>query len=146
MAWLKSLLGPRLIMAHPGAGVARVAINIPRQLYNQSSMFGAMTMGTTMQVIAEPRRQAILDLLREEELPVGELVRRLGVSQPLMSKHLRVLKDAGLVEVRADAQRRLYRIRPEPLAEIDHWLAPYRELWSTSLDRLERHLDSRRNG
>ncbi len=79
------------------------------------------------------------------ELPVGELVRRLGLSQPLMSKHLRVLKDAGLVEVRADAQRRLYRIRPEPLAEIDHWLAPYRELWSTSLDRLERHLDSRRN-
>ncbi len=99
-----------------------------------------------MQVIAEPRRQAILDLLREEELPVGELVRRLGVSQPLMSKHLRALKDAGLVEVRADAQRRLYRIRPEPLAEIDHWLAPYRELWSASLDRLERHLDnSRRN-
>jgi DNA-binding transcriptional ArsR family regulator len=104
-----------------------------------------MTMGTTMQVIAEPRRQAILGLLREEELPVGELVRRLGMSQPLMSKHLRVLKDAGLVEVRADAQRRLYRIRPEPLAEIDQWLAPYRELWSTSLDRLERHLDSRRN-
>ena len=98
-----------------------------------------------MQVIAEPRRVAILDLLREEELPVGELVRRLGMSQPLMSKHLRVLKDAGLVEVRAEAQRRLYRIRPEPLAEIDHWLAPYRELWSTSLDRLERHLDSRRS-
>jgi DNA-binding transcriptional ArsR family regulator len=104
-----------------------------------------MAMETTMQVIAEPRRQAILDLLREEELPVGELVRRLGMSQPLMSKHLRVLKDAGLVEVRADAQRRLYRIRPEPLAEIDHWLAPYRELWSASLDRLERHLDTRRN-
>ena len=62
-----------------------------------------------------------------------------------MSKHLRELKDAGLVEVRADAQRRLYRIRPEPLAEIDHWLAPYRELWSASLDQLERHLDSRRN-
>jgi DNA-binding transcriptional ArsR family regulator len=104
-----------------------------------------MAMGTTMQVIAEPRRQAILDLLREAELPVGELVRRLGMSQPLMSKHLRVLKDAGLVEVRADAQRRLYRIRPEPLAEIDHWLAPYRELWSASLDRLEQHLDTRRN-
>ena len=98
-----------------------------------------------MQVIAEPRRQAILDLLREAELPVGELVRRLGMSQPLMSKHLRVLKDAGLVEVRADAQRRLYRIRPEPLAEIDHWLAPYRELWGASLDRLEQHLESRRN-
>jgi DNA-binding transcriptional ArsR family regulator len=104
-----------------------------------------MAMGTTLQVIAEPRRQAILDVLREEELPVGELVRRLGMSQPLMSKHLRVLKDAGLVQVRADAQRRLYRVRPEPLAELDDWLAPYRELWSTSLDRLERHLDSRRN-
>jgi DNA-binding transcriptional ArsR family regulator len=104
-----------------------------------------MTMGTTMQVIAEPRRQAILDLLREEELPVGELVRRLGVSQPLMSKHLRVLKDAGLVEVRADAQRRLYRIRPEPLAELDDWLAGYRRLWTTSLDRLEEHLTRRRN-
>ena len=104
-------------------------------------MLVLMTMGTTMQVIAEPRRQAILDVLRAEELPVGELVRRLGMSQPLMSKHLRVLKDAGLVAVRADAQRRLYRIRPEPLAEIDHWLAPYRELWNTSLDRLERHLD-----
>ena len=104
-----------------------------------------MTMGTTMQVIAEPRRHAILDLLREEELPVGELVRRLGVSQPLMSKHLRALKDAGLVEVRADAQRRLYRIRPEPLAELDAWLASYRVLWAGRLDRLEEHLDQRRN-
>src|ERR1700733_6974962 len=102
-----------------------------------------MTMGTTLQVIAEPRRQAILDVLREEELPVGELVRRLGMSQPLMSKHLRVLKDAGLVSVRADAQRRLYRIRPEPLAEIDHWLPPYRELWDTSPDPLARPPDSR---
>src|ERR1700722_5890095 len=98
-----------------------------------------MAMGTTLQVIAEPRRQAILDLLRDGELPVGDLVDRLGMSQPLVSKHLRVLKDAGLVQVRADAQRRLYRIRPEPLAEIDRWLAPYRELWSTSLDRLQRH-------
>jgi DNA-binding transcriptional ArsR family regulator len=104
-----------------------------------------MTMGTTLQVIAEPRRQAILDLLREGELPVGELVQRLGLSQPLVSKHLRVLKDAGLVQVRVDAQRRLYRIRPEPLAELDEWLAPYRALWNASLDRLERHLDQRRN-
>src|ERR1700760_1352989 len=94
-----------------------------------------MAMGTTLQVIAEPRRQAILDLLRDGELPVGELVDRLGMSQPLVSKHLRVLKDAGLVQVRADAQRRLYRIRPEPLAELDEWLAPYRALWTASLDR-----------
>jgi DNA-binding transcriptional ArsR family regulator len=100
---------------------------------------------TTLQVLAEPRRQAILDLLREGELPVGELVARLDVSQPAVSKHLRVLRDAGLVTVRVDAQRRLYRIRPEPLAELDAWLAPYRKFWTTSLDRLEGHLDRRRN-
>src|ERR1700742_1969066 len=108
-------------------------------------MFGVMAIGTTLQVIAEPRRQAILDLLRDGELPVGELVDRLGMSQPLVSKHLRVLKDAGLVQVRADAQRRLYRIRPEPLAELDGWLARYRVLWAGRLDRLEEHLDRRRN-
>ena len=102
-------------------------------------------MGTTLQVIAEPRRQAILDLLRDGELPVGELVERLGMSQPLVSKHLRVLKDAGLVRVRVDAQRRLYRIRPEPLAELDEWLAPYRALWTARLDQLEQHLERRRN-
>jgi len=75
---------------------------------------------------------------------VGELVDRLGLSQPAVSKHLRVLKGAGLVEVRPDAQRRLYRIRPEPLAELDHWLEPYRRLWATHLDRLEDHLERRR--
>ena len=104
-----------------------------------------MAMLTTLQVLAEPRRQAILDLLRDGELPVGELVERLRMSQPAVSKHLRVLKDAGLVEVRADAQRRLYRIRPEPLEELDDWLASYRSLWSRSLDRLEDHLERRRN-
>jgi DNA-binding transcriptional ArsR family regulator len=97
-----------------------------------------------LQVLAEPRRLQILDLLRDRERPVGELVDRLGVSQPAVSKHLRVLRDAGLVEARADAQRRLYRIRPEPLAELDEWLASYRELWTTHLDRLEDHLDRRR--
>ena len=98
-----------------------------------------------LQVLAEPRRLAILDLLRDGgESPVGELVDHLGVSQPAVSKHLRVLKEAGLVDVRADAQRRLYRIRPEPLAELDEWLAAYRELWTTHLDRLEDHLDRRR--
>jgi DNA-binding transcriptional ArsR family regulator len=97
-----------------------------------------------LQVLAEPRRLAILDLLRDGERPVGELVDRLGVSQPAVSKHLRVLKDAGLVEARAEAQRRLYRIRPEPLAELDDWLASYRQLWTTHLDRLEDHLDRRR--
>jgi DNA-binding transcriptional ArsR family regulator len=97
-----------------------------------------------LQVLAEPRRLAILDLLRDGEQPVGELVHRLGVSQPAVSKHLRVLKDAGLVEARVEAQRRLYRIRAEPLAELDDWLASYRQLWTTHLDRLEDHLDRRR--
>jgi len=98
-----------------------------------------------LEVLAEPRRRTILELLRDGERPVGELVDSLGVSQPAVSKHLRILKDAGLVEARVDAQRRLYRIRPEPLAELDDWLASYRELWTTHLDRLEDHLDQRRN-
>lgn len=93
------------------------------------------------EVIAEPRRRQILDLLRERERPVGELVEVLGLSQPGVSKHLRVLRDAGLVDVTADAQRRLYRIRPEPLQEIDEWLMPYRVAWRDRLDALERHLD-----
>jgi DNA-binding transcriptional ArsR family regulator len=97
-----------------------------------------------LQVLAEPRRLAILELLRDGEQPVGELVDQLGVSQPAVSKHLRILREAGLVEARVDAQRRLYRIRPEPLAELDEWLASYRKLWSTHLDRLEDHLDHRR--
>ncbi len=93
------------------------------------------------EVIAEPRRRQILDLLRERERPVGELVEVLGLSQPGVSKHLRVLRDAGLVDVTADAQRRLYRIRPEPLQEIDEWLMPYRVAWRDRLNALERHLD-----
>jgi DNA-binding transcriptional ArsR family regulator len=92
-------------------------------------------------VLAEPTRRDILDLLRDGERPVGELVDRLRLSQPAVSKHLRVLRDAGLVEVRPDAQRRLYRLRPEPLTEIDRWLDPYRRLWTRSLDKLEQHLE-----
>ncbi len=99
---------------------------------------------TALQVLGEPSRQAILDLLRDGERPVGELVEHLHLSQPAVSKHLRVLKQAGLVEARADAQRRIYRIRPEPLAELDDWLASYRQLWTKHLDRLEEHLDRRR--
>lgn len=103
-----------------------------------------MTQLAALEALAEPRRLQILDLLRDGERPVGDLVDRLDISQPAVSKHLRVLKDAGLVEARADAQRRLYRIRPEPLAELDEWLATYRQLWTTHLDRLEDHLDRRR--
>ncbi|MBN6034995.1 helix-turn-helix transcriptional regulator [Amycolatopsis sp. 195334CR] len=99
-------------------------------------------MATTFEVLAEPRRREILDLLRAGERPVGDLVDRLTLTQPTVSKHLKVLREAGLVEVRQDAQRRWYRLCPEPLAEIDAWLAPYRALWESRLDALERHLDT----
>jgi DNA-binding transcriptional ArsR family regulator len=99
-------------------------------------------MASTFEVLGEPRRREILDLLRDGERPVGELVERLTLSQPAVSKHLKVLREAGLVEVRQDAQRRWYRLRAKPLAEVDAWLAPYRALWDSSLDALERHLDA----
>ena len=98
-------------------------------------------MPTALDVLAEPHRRRILDVLRDGERPVGDLVEALALSQPAVSKHLRVLRDAGLVAVRADAQRRLYRVRPEPLEELDRWLAPYRALWAGRLDALGRHLD-----
>jgi len=94
----------------------------------------------TFELLAEPNRRRILDLLRDGERPVGELVNRLSMSQPAVSKHLRVLRDSGLVDVRIDAQRRMYRLRPERLREVDAWIAPYRRLWEARLDRLERHL------
>jgi len=92
-------------------------------------------------VLADPIRRRILDLLLERPRPVGELVEQLGLTQPGTSKHLRVLREAGLVQVRQDAQRRWYELRPEPLTEIDAWLKPYRRLWTASLDALERRLD-----
>lgn len=98
-------------------------------------------MATSFEILAEPNRRHILDLLRDGERPVGDLVAALAMSQPAVSKHLRVLRDAGLVTVRTDAQRRLYRVNPAPLKDIDAWLAPYRALWTRSLDALERHLD-----
>jgi len=94
------------------------------------------------EVLAEANRRRILDLLREAERPVGELVTALGISQPAVSKHLRVLRDAGVVDVRAAGQRRVYRLRPEPLREVDEWLTPYRAAWRDRLDALERHLDA----
>jgi DNA-binding transcriptional ArsR family regulator len=99
-------------------------------------------MATALEVLAEPHRRHILDLLRVAERPVGDLVDELALSQPAVSKHLRVMRQAGLVHVRTDAQRRLYRVRPDPLREIDAWLQPYRALWNARLDDLERHLDA----
>ena len=99
-------------------------------------------MSSPWQALADPHRRAVLELLLERPRPVGELVQRLGLSQPGTSKHLRVLREAGLVKVRIDAQRRWYGLDPRPLAEIDAWLAPYRRYWADRLDDLERHLDS----
>ena len=96
----------------------------------------------SFEVLAEPVRRQILDLLRVRPRLVGEITTELGLSQPGTSKHLRVLREAGLVKVRAEAQRRWYELVPEPLAEIDAWLAPYRWMWADRLDLLERHLDT----
>ena len=93
------------------------------------------------EALAEPNRRRILDFLLERERPVNDLVSLLRVSQPAVSKHLWVLRDAGLVEARVDAQRRVYRVRAEPLRELDDWLAPYRATWESRLDALESHLE-----
>ena len=99
-------------------------------------------MAAVFDVVAEPHRRRILDLLAAGERPVGDLVGELELSQPAVSKHLRILRDAGLVEVRGEAQRRLYSVRPEPLRAIDEWLMPYRAMWAARLDDLERHLNT----
>jgi DNA-binding transcriptional ArsR family regulator len=96
---------------------------------------------SVFEVIAEPNRRAILSLLVSSQQSVGEIERQLRMSQPTVSKHLRVLRQAGFVESTVDAQRRLYRLRPEPLREIDDWVAPFRRFWSAHVDALERHLD-----
>jgi DNA-binding transcriptional ArsR family regulator len=94
-----------------------------------------------LEVIAEPTRRRILDAVREGECSVSDLVERVGMHQPGVSRHLKVLRDAGLVDVRPDAQRRMYRLRAEPLMELDAWLEPYRAHWAGRLDALERHLE-----
>ena len=96
---------------------------------------------SVFEIIAEPNRRAILSLLVSSQHSVGEIERQLRMPQPTVSKHLRVLRDAGFVESTVDAQRRLYRLRPEPLQEVDAWLAPFRRFWSAHVDALERHLD-----
>lgn len=98
-------------------------------------------MESVFEVLAERNRRAILGVLLEGERSVGELERELHRPQPTISKHLRVLREAGLVESRVDAQKRMYRLRPEPFEELDTWLEPFRRLWSDHLDALERHLD-----
>ena len=98
-------------------------------------------MESAFEIIAEPNRRAILSLLASSELSVGEIERELGMTQPTVSKHLRVLREAGFVEAEVDAQRRLYRLNPEPLKEVDAWLAQFRAFWSAHVDALERHLD-----
>jgi DNA-binding transcriptional ArsR family regulator len=96
---------------------------------------------SVFEVIAEPNRRAILSLLGSSQQSVGEIERRLRMTQPAVSKHLRVLRDSGFVESTVDAQRRLYRLKPEPLQELDAWLAQFRRFWSAHVDALERHLD-----
>jgi DNA-binding transcriptional ArsR family regulator len=99
------------------------------------------TMESVFEIIAEPNRRAILSILVSSQQSVGEIERRLRMPQPTVSKHLRVLREAGFVESTVDAQRRLYRLMPEPLQEVDAWLAPFRQFWSAHVDALERHLD-----
>ena len=96
---------------------------------------------SVFEIIAEPNRRAILSLLVSSPQSVGEIARQLRLSQPTVSKHLRVLREAGFVEATVDAQRRLYRLKPEPLQEVEAWLAPFRRVWSAHVDALERHLD-----
>jgi DNA-binding transcriptional ArsR family regulator len=96
---------------------------------------------SVFEIVAEPNRRAILSVLASSERSVGEIERQLRMTQPTVSKHLRVLREAGFVESTVDAQRRLYRLKPEPLRELDAWLAPFRRFWSTHVDALERHLD-----
>ena len=98
-------------------------------------------MSAVFEVLSEENRRRILDLLVEDEHAVGDLVESLSLSQPAVSKHLKVLREAGLVEARTDAQRRVYRIRSEPLREVDDWLTPYRRRWAGHLSALERHLE-----
>jgi DNA-binding transcriptional ArsR family regulator len=98
-------------------------------------------MESAFAIIAEPNRRAILSLLASSERSVGDIERRLGMPQPTVSKHLRVLREAGFVEAEVDAQRRLYRLTPAPLKAVDDWLAPFREFWAARVDALERHLD-----
>lgn len=112
---------------------------VPLQAYAESRIY--VSVESSFAILAEPNRRAILSVLATSERSVGDIQRQLKMPQPSLSKHLRVLREAGFVEARVDAQRRLYRIRPEPLMQVDAWLSPFRRLWSSHLDALEQHLD-----
>jgi DNA-binding transcriptional ArsR family regulator len=128
---------------HPRTPAETVAWAFPPKytLTRICSVEYTKSMESVFEIIAEPNRRAILSLLVSSQQSVGEIERQLGMPQPMVSKHLRVLREAGFVESMVDAQRRLYRLKPEPLEEVDAWLAPFRRLWSAHLDALERHLD-----
>ena len=129
-------------MGAPAIGEIRIARLL---LYSLTSIYSVRyikSMESVFEIIAEPNRRAILSLLAASQQSVGEIERQLGMPQPTVSKHLRVLRDAGFVVSTVDAQRRLYRLKPEPLQELDAWLAPFRRFWSAHVDALERHLDS----
>jgi DNA-binding transcriptional ArsR family regulator len=111
------------------------------RLYMATRMLDDVTTTSVLEAIVEPTRRQILDAVRVTECSVGDLVAQVGMSQPGVSRHLKVLRDAGLVDVRRDAQRRLYRLRPEPLRDLDRWLEPYRAELAERLDALGRHLD-----
>ena len=122
-------------------GIQRLSLVL---IYTLTSIYGGeymKRMQSVFDIIAEPNRRAILGLLASSEQSVGEIERQLRMSQPTVSKHLRVLREAGCVESTVDAQRRLYRLKPGPLQELDAWLAPFRRFWSAYVDALERHLD-----
>lgn len=144
--WAQDQIAPqRLLISNWHGGIGG------RNLVDDFSLLYSLTriyllaytypMESIFEVIAEPNRRAILGLLLASQQSVGEIERQLRMPQPAVSKHLRVLRDAGFVEATVDAQRRLYRLRPEPLQELEAWLAPFRRFWSAHIDALERHLD-----
>jgi DNA-binding transcriptional ArsR family regulator len=128
-------------MAHAVAAVRRTASKNVSALTDIYPYTYILSMESVFSIIAEPSRRAILSLLASSERSVGDIEAELHLSQPSVSKHLRVLRDAGFVEVTVDAQRRLYRLKPEPFQEVDAWLAPFRRIWSGHVDALERYLD-----
>ena len=121
---------------------ARLACGLSKYTLTRiCSMAYTKRMESVFEIIAEPNRRAILSLLVSSQQSVGEIERELGMTQPTVSKHLRVLREGGFVESTVDAQRRLYRLKPESLQELEAWLAPFRRFWSAHVDALERHLD-----